>query len=133
MATTSVPKSQQIKIEKETHIGLQGLVQILMRRTHKDGTDLGELSDVELVTVLNQATNVTTGYLNGLHFLGDLVSSHDPTINAIDTNSLGWLIRELTEGAELMRDVEGSAESELQRRGYDSMGIPLSISGARPE
>jgi len=124
-------KSTPLDIDKDVDIGLSGLVQILMRRTYKNAADLGDLSDVELVTTRNQARNVTSGYLSGLRSLGELVCSYDRKVGGdIDTNGLGWLVQQLTEGVEIMQDIEESAELELERRGYDLMGVPLSITAS---
>lgn len=121
-------KLQPLEVDGDVDIGLSGLVQILMRRAFKNAADLGDLSDVELVTARNQAKNVTSGYLGGLRTLGEIVSNYDSKVGGdIDTNRLGSLVQQLAVGAELMQDIEGSAELELQRRGFDFMGVPLSI------
>jgi len=133
MATKSVTQLTEVKHEDGIDIGLSGLMRILMRRTYRGGpsyNSLGALTDQELVTISNQASNVHTAALEGLATVGTLVSCFNPQCADLNHNSVGWLTCHLSETVREMGEVEWSANSELARRGYDSLGSPLPQSAA---
>ena len=128
MATASVTQLSKIEREEGAGIALGGLLRILMRRTYRGDpnyNDLAGLTDQELVTIANQASNVHTAALTGLETVGTLVSSYDPSKCEFDHNCVGWLTCHLSETAREMKCIEWSAREELVRRGYDSIGLPL--------
>lgn len=128
MATASVTQLAEIKREDGMDIGLSGLLGILVRRTSRGGPNfnsLGMLTDKELVSVTNQAGNIATAALEGLSTVGTLIASFDSTRTEFDHNAVGWLTEHLSGTVREMREMEGNANRELARRGYDPLGFPL--------
>lgn len=129
MATQSAAQPHAVKIDNSISIGLSGLMSILMRHTYKgdpDCSDLGQLTDQELLTIANQARNVGDAAMTGLETVGELVSAHDTQTGLFDHNRVGWLTTHLAETAQAMSDIKAAASAELACRGFDHLGAPLS-------
>lgn len=128
MAIASVTKLAAVKHEDGIDIGLTGLMQILTRRTRRadpNYSELGALTDQELVTIANQARNIHTAALNGLETVGTLVSGFNPQFGELEHNSVGWLTSHLSETVRVIGDLEWIANCELANRGYATDGSPL--------
>jgi hypothetical protein len=128
MAIASVTQLAAVKHEDGIDIGLTGLMRILMRRTYRGDpnySDLGALTDQELVTIANQSRNIHTAALNGLETVGRLVSCFNPQCDELDHNSVGWLTSHLSETVRVIGDLEWTANRELANRGYTTDGLPL--------
>lgn len=117
-----------IEFDKNADIELRGLLDILQEHTarrDRDYCSLGQLTDQELVTIWQQANNTKDSSLAGLRLLGDLVSSHNEKICALDHNNVGGLTKHLADTIEAMVEIEQAAAGELAQRGFDSLGGPL--------
>jgi len=128
MAIESVSIADNIQCEEGTDIGISGLISILTRRNYESTpsySDLGKLTDVELRTVANQATNVQAALISGLRTVADLASSFDPQTGSFDHLGVGWLVKHLTETLETVLEIDGSASLQLSARGYDCIGRPI--------
>jgi len=136
MATESVSTADGIEPEESTDISVSGLFQVLNRRNRNyeaapSYSDLGKLTDIELRTVVNQASNVQVAILSGLRTVGDLASSFDTKASNFDHLGVGWLVKHLTETLESVMEIDSSACLELAERGYNSIGRPIRQRAAR--
>lgn len=123
--------NKQIKIDKSVGIGIEGLLSVLCNRTHDNRNKVGLLTDVELLTVCNQASNLYETALNGLDVLSELTSAFNEKIREFNTNGASWIMQHLTELLRVARELESEAELELARRGFDRIGTPLKKSHLR--
>jgi len=127
MASESVSIADNIECEEGADIGIAGLITILNRRNYDEAScsDTGKLSNAELRTVTNQASNLQAALLNGLRTVGDLASSFDPQASNFDHLGVGWLVKHLTETLEVVLEIDASACLQLAERGYNSIGQPI--------
>lgn len=128
MATESASTAVGIEREEGADIGISGLISILTRRNYEITpcfSDLGKLTDVELRTIANQASNVQAAVINGLRTVGDLASSFDPQTSDFDHLGVGWLVKHLTETLEAVLEIDASACLQLAERGYNHIGQPI--------
>ena len=109
-----------VDIDHTLPFGFSGMVDLLARRLSRKGQGrFAELTDQELMTLSNQATNIKIAALSGLQTLGELVSSHDPDKDVLNSNGVGWLIQHLTEEILEVLEVEHTTDRQLIFRGID--------------
>jgi hypothetical protein len=128
MAIESVASVGSIEREEGTDISISGLFSVISRRNYSDSPSfnyLGKLTDIELRTVVNQASNVQAAVISGLRTVGDLVSSSDPKTGDFNPLGVGWLVKHLADTLDAVIEIDASACMELADRGYNSIGRPV--------